>query len=312
MPPVRKSSTAFARTIRLLTLATVGTLAALAVAQDQPDRAALREQAAKQAAQRAFEARRAAAMQAPGQGPALDPNSFYGKESTEGVYVRDSALALEKFALAQKMERLKEWNKSADLYQEILEKYADRVVPSQIDKESKIYQYTSVTKGVQEQLARWPQEGRDVYRARYEAAAQQMVDNAGRNDLFALNQVFSKYFITDAAKQAGLRLIELNTERGEFLAAAEKGDRLLERHPTVEAERPAVLFHTALAYHLAGDAQRAAQRLDRLKQDHAQAVGVVRGKEVVLADALAAELKTPVQALAGGAADSYPMLGGDP
>ena len=41
---------------------------------------------------------------------ALDPNSFYGKDSTEGVYVRDSALALEKFALAQRMERLKEWN----------------------------------------------------------------------------------------------------------------------------------------------------------------------------------------------------------
>jgi len=100
-------------------------------------------------------------------GAALDPNSFYGKESTEGVYVRDSALALEKFALAQKMERLKEWNKSADLYQEILEKYSDRVVPSQIDKDNKIYQYTSVTNGVQEQLARWPQDGRDVYRARY-------------------------------------------------------------------------------------------------------------------------------------------------
>jgi outer membrane protein assembly factor BamB len=274
--------------------------------------AVLREQAARQAELQAAAARRAAAMQAPGQGPALDPNSFYGKESTEGVYVRDSALALEKFALAQKMERLKEWNKSADLYQEILVKYADRVVPSQIDKDNKIYQYTSVTKGVQDQLARGPLEGRDVYRARYEAAAQQMVDNAGRNDLFTLNQVFSKYFITGAARQAGLRLIELNTERGEFLSAAEKGDRLLERHPTVEAERPALLFRTALAYHLAGDAQRAAQRLDQLRQNFAQAVGVVRGKEAVLADALAAELKTPVQALAGGAADSYPMLGGDP
>src|SRR5205814_7835307 len=77
-------------------------------------------------------------QQAPG--GALDPNSFYGKDSTEGVYVRDSALALEKFALAQKMERLKEWNKSADLYQEILEKYSDRVVPSQVDSDNKIYQ----------------------------------------------------------------------------------------------------------------------------------------------------------------------------
>jgi outer membrane protein assembly factor BamB len=248
-------------------------------------------------------------VQQPG---ALDPNSFYGKDSTEGVYVRDSALALEKFALAQKMERLKEWNKSADLYQEILEKYSDRVVPSQIDKDNKIYQYTSVTKGVQEQLARWPQEGRDVYRARYEAAAASMVESAAPNDLVTLNQVFSRYFITDAAKQAGMRLIELNTERGEFLAAAEKGDRLLDGHPTVDAERPALLFRVAMAYHLAGDAQRAAQRLDRLRHDHADAVGTVRGKEVVLAAALEGELKAPVETAAGGAGDSYPMFGGDP
>lgn len=246
------------------------------------------------------------------QAGALDPNSFYGKDSTEGVYVRDSALALEKFALAQKMERLKEWNKSADLYQEILEKYADRVVPSQIDKDNKIYQYTSVTKGVQQQLARWPQEGRDTYRARYEAAAALAVESAGRNDLVTLNQVFSKYFITDAARGAGLRLIELDTERGEFLAAAEKGDRLLEGHPSLDAERAAVLFRTALAYHLAGDARRAAERLDRLKRDHPGDLGVVRGEEVVLADALDAELKSPVETAGGGAGDSYPMFGGDP
>src|SRR5665213_4269826 len=38
------------------------------------------------------------------QPPALNPDSFYGKEPTEGVYVRDSAGAVEKLALAQKME----------------------------------------------------------------------------------------------------------------------------------------------------------------------------------------------------------------
>src|SRR5688572_14870621 len=102
---------------------------------------------------------------------ALDPNSFAGKESTEGVYVRDSALALEKFAVAQRMERLKEWNKSADLYQEVIEKYPDRVVPARTNADDKIVQYTSVTRGVTERLARWPTEGLDVYRARYEPTA---------------------------------------------------------------------------------------------------------------------------------------------
>src|SRR5437764_15247179 len=91
----------------------------------------------------------------PGSQPAiggLNADSFYGKEPTEGVYVRDSAGAVEKLALAQKMERLKEWNKSADLYQEVIVKYADRVVPSQLDKDKKIYQYTSITNPVQDEL----------------------------------------------------------------------------------------------------------------------------------------------------------------
>lgn len=262
---------------------------------------------------RQLRAVRAAAELAQARG-GVDPRSFEGKDSTEGVYVRDSALAQEKFALAQRMERLKEWNKSADLYQEILEKYADRVVAAKVDKDQRIYQYISVTKGVQDALSSWPEEGRDVYRARYEAAAAALVESARLDDVVALNQVFSKYFITDAARQAGMRLIELSTERGEFLAAAEKGDRLLDRHPGAAvgaADRPALLFRTALAYHLAGDGDRAAQRLDRLKQESAQALGIVRGKEVVLAAALEAELKTPVgAALIGG--DSYPMFGGDP
>ena len=128
------------------------------------------EQMRQRRAMIAIDAARAAAQQAAqAQQPGVDPKSFEGKDSTEGVYVRDSALAQEKFALAQKMERLKEWNKSADLYQEILEKYADRVVASRVDKDQRIYQYISVTKGVQDALSAWPEEGRNVYRARYEA-----------------------------------------------------------------------------------------------------------------------------------------------
>src|SRR4051812_32346325 len=222
----------------------------------------------------------------------INPDAMAGKDGQEGVFVRDSALAVEKFALAQKMERLKEWDKSADLYQEILDKYADRVVPSQVDKDNKIYQYTSVVKGVQEQLAKWPQEGRDVYRARYEATAQQMLENARRGDLFTLNQILARYFITDAAKNAGIRLIDLNLERGEFLAAARLGDQLVERHPALVAERAAVMYRTALAYHMAKDDTRAADRLARLRRDHPKDLGTVRGKEVVLADSLAAELQT--------------------
>src|SRR5438067_13168979 len=88
-----------------------------------------------------------------------NPASLYGQDPTQGVYVRDSAVAVEKFALAERMERLKEWAKSADVYQEILAKYSDRVVPSQVDKDNRIYQYASVGAAVQERLSKWPREG---------------------------------------------------------------------------------------------------------------------------------------------------------
>src|SRR4051794_10876406 len=56
-----------------------------------------------------------------------------GKELNQGVYVRDSGGAVEKLALAERMTRLKEWDKAADLYQEVLDKYSDRIVSANKD-----------------------------------------------------------------------------------------------------------------------------------------------------------------------------------
>src|SRR6476469_4847929 len=158
----------------------------------------------------------------PGSQPAiggLNPDSFYGKEPTEGVYVRDSAGAVEKLMLAQKMERLKNWKNSAELYQEVIAKYPDRVIPLQKDKNNRFYQYTSIINPVQEQLAHWPKEGLDVYRARYETAAAAELQKAKPDDAPALNHIYSVYFVTDSGMQAGIRLIDLYLEEGEFPAA---------------------------------------------------------------------------------------------
>lgn len=242
---------------------------------------------------------------------ALNPENFYGKEPTEGVYVRDSAGATEKLALAEKMERLKEWSKSADLYQEVITRYADRVVPSQLDNDKKIYQYTSITNPVQERLSHWPQEGLDLYRARFETPAQTLLDTARPDDAAALSNIYRLYFVTEAGKQAGIRLIDLYLESGEYSAAAWLGDRLLSLHPTLSAERPGVLYRTALAYYYAGDADQAHQRLDQLKARFAQERGVVRGKDVLLADSLAHEIVAPVAGPQSGTADSWPVPFGD-
>ncbi len=254
----------------------------------------------------------AAAPVAVAQEAQLDPDSFYGKDSTQGVYVRDSAVALEKFAHAQRMERLKEWDKSADLYQEILEKYPDRVVPSRTDADNHIQQYTSVALAAMEHVARWPREGLDVYRNRYEPAAATMLEAASRDDLSTLHRVFSRYFSTDAGRQAALRLISLYFESGEFAGAAWLGDRLLSLHPSLQTERAAVLYRTALAHHLSGDTAAAALKLEELRRHHANETGVVRGEDVILADSLDAELKIPPPTPTASRGDSWPMLGGAP
>src|SRR4051794_24900858 len=89
----------------------------------------------------------------------LNPDSFYGKESFQGVSVRDSLEAIKKLEAARRMERLEDWNKAADWYQEVIEKYGDRVVPSGTDEKNNIRQYTGIERPVQEQLAKWPKVG---------------------------------------------------------------------------------------------------------------------------------------------------------
>ncbi len=240
------------------------------------------------------------------------PEGSGGSESTQGVYVRDSAIALEKFALGQRMERLKEWNKAADVFQEILEKYPDRVVQSKTDTENNVFQYKSVIVAVQERIAKWPTDGLNVYKARYEPAAQGILEQAKRDDYGALHKVFSLYFATESGKVAGMRLIDLYLENGEFSAAAWLGDRLLQWQPDLIVERPGVLYRAALAYHLSGEAAKAKEKLDELKGKFAQATGKVRGVDAVLAESLEKELSAaPPARAAGGGADSWPVFMGD-
>ncbi len=241
----------------------------------------------------------------------VNPQSLYGRDTTQGVYVRDSAVAVEKFALAERMEHLREWDKAADIYQEILRSYADRVVPSQTDKDNKIYQYTSVTPAVQERLAKWPEEGLAVYRGRFEGEAAALLESAG-DDPAQLHRIVSLYFITDTGRRAGLRLIDLYLERGEFPAGAWIGDQLLKWHPSLGDDRPKLIYRTALAYHLAGNDEQAQARFKNLTEAFPKASGTVRGGEVVLADSLAQELKATPARLRDASPDSWPMPFGAP
>ena len=246
-------------------------------------------------------------------GNANAPENADARDSNEGVVAPESTNAMDQLALAQKMERLKEWTNSADLYQEILTnpQYAAKVVPSKQDADHKIYQYSSVEERVMQRLSRWPQEGLQVYSARYEAPAQTLLESAKPEDLFTLQQVFTRYFVTTAGKTAAIRLIDHYLETGEFRAAASIGDRLLQWHPSILADRAGLLYRMAIAYHLSGDDVEAKHCADELKKHDPQAKGIVRGKDVVLADSLAAELAQPAPTSLGSTADSFNTFGGD-
>lgn len=228
-----------------------------------------------------------------------------------GVYVRDSAIAADKFELGKRMERLKEWHKSADVYQEILEKYKDRVVPVQTDEQGRPVKYASVTVAVQQRLCGWPEEGLTVYRARFEPAAALIVDQAGHNDLGGLHRVVESYFVTDSAREAAIRLIDIYLERGEFSAAARLGERLLKWHPHLQVQRASVLFRTANACHFAGNSAAAQRLFDELKQQHPNELGMVAGKDVRLVDALTEVLSQPAPAATASGAEAWLTFGGD-
>src|SRR6476619_8588971 len=74
----------------------------------------------------------------------LNPDAFYGKETFQGVSVRDSLEAIKKLEDARRMERLEDWNKAADWYQEVIEKYGQYVVPNGTDANNNIRQYTGI------------------------------------------------------------------------------------------------------------------------------------------------------------------------
>jgi len=243
---------------------------------------------------------------------AVDRMPERDRNTTEsGVFVRDSAIAADKFELGKRMERLKEWHKSADVYDEILQKYQDRVVPTLLDDHDQPVKFQSVAVAVQERLARWPDEGLSVYRTRFEPIASALLDQSRRDDYATLHKVLGQYFVTDSARQAGIRLMDLYLEAGDFSAAAWISDRLLALHPNLGNERPAILLRSGLAHHLAGNPALAARRLEQLKTKFAAEKTIIAGKEVTMVEALSAQLAQKPPRATGSAEDSWRTVGGD-
>ena len=63
--------------------------------------------------------------QLPGLLPAGD--SLLGRDTTQGVFVRDSAVAVEKFTLARRMTDLREWEKAAETYETARQRVEEKI-----------------------------------------------------------------------------------------------------------------------------------------------------------------------------------------
>lgn len=251
----------------------------------------------------------AQAVDAPRRDP--DPSSIYGRDNNQSVYVADSAIVVEKTALAERMERLQEWSKAAEIYQEIIDKHAARVLPSQIDSENRIYQYSSVAPAIQARLSRWPEAGRQVYLARYEPLAAELLREAMPAKIPQLHRVLSRYFVTESARDAGIQLVGLYLESGDFSAAAWLARRLLAEHPLLDPSQRAMLqFRLALAWHLAGETDAARKQAEQLRREHPGVRGMIAGREVALDEELPRLLEQARPAMSTLPSDSWPTVFG--
>lgn len=249
--------------------------------------------------------------------------------SAETVYVPDSGRAVEQLRLADRLVGQKEWGKAAEVYQEVVDQFGDRVLPVPPAEGAQTTRYVTVTRRVEAQIAAFPPEGLAAYRSRYEAGAREMLKaSLGDGETLpsgtGLNDVVERYFATSAGLEAGVRLADMRLENGEFAGALELLQRLLATHPDVDLrevkpardagaaagfDRPALLARTVLAAGWAGnkDASDAARK--ELTEKFASARGYFGGREVVLSEAVAG--MTIAVPSVGARLPDWVMPGGD-
>lgn len=216
-------------------------------------------------------------------------------EAQSAVFVRDSSAAQDKIALAQRMERLKEWDTAAQVYQEVIDQYGQRVLPIHKNQHGITDRYVSVSTVIQDRLGSWPDDGRAVYLNLFEPSARIALEQAGDDDT-ALGVVANRYFTTESGRIAALRLFDRQFEDALFAGAGVLGDRLLTHHPDLADQAPMLMLRTSIAWKFAGDDARAANMADRLDKEFPGSKGKVGGVEVQLNDWLKSALTKPLVA----------------
>lgn len=247
-----------------------------------------------------------------------------GQSAAEGVYVRDSSRAVDRFALADRLASLGEWGKAAEVYREVAEELGSELVSAR-GEQGMVYQYRPVADAVRDRLTAWPVEGREAYRDLYGGQAERALSAARQFEaqsperLDALEQIVRREFLTGAAVEAAIELIDRHLAAGRFGVALRTARSLLDQHPDLATmtfddvnARAALLLRAATAAHFAGEAELSQTLAFSLREQFPQESGSIGGGEsVLLADAAEALRENPVPPERPLPADIWPTLGGN-
>lgn len=143
-----------------------------------------------------------------------------------GVYVPDSGEALQRIRQAQRLADGKEWDLAAQMYQDVYQRYGNRLLADEPSL------FVSVAEYVNRLLGDWPAEGLKVYRKRYDSLAKMAYEQAAATgDASEMAALARQYWVTSIGPVAADEAAELAMEAGRFSSAIDLWGRLLAKPP---------------------------------------------------------------------------------
>jgi outer membrane protein assembly factor BamB/tetratricopeptide (TPR) repeat protein len=136
--------------------------------------------------------------------------------------------------------------------------------------------YVSVKTEANRLIGALPKEGLEIYRLTYREPSLALLQEArAKGDPALLGQLIKRFAHTDAGQEAIVLLAAYDLDRGNYVAASLRFEKLLAMEGADKLP-PAVLFRMAYAFTAAGDKANAKRAWDKLKE---QGREVVLGKE---------------------------------
>ena len=212
-------------------------------------------------------------------------------------------------AILEKAERFKQddnFRVATQLLQAVLERSGDALYSD----DGQIYY--SLVRQVEQRLSELPPEGLSAYRVNADAEAKALIARGkSGNEIAALNQVVSKYFISSVGDDAAARLGSLYLERYDFVGARRMFEKAI-RHPDSDLDASSLLAKIALCDLFLGDMAAAESNVAKSLNENPElrAAQLVAKKIISIKDGDAQLAERKVAVVSGvkmplGSADRY-------